>query len=46
VRILQAGGDAGQGADGGIEGLLFAAQLLRPLLVAPDTGVGEELFYE
>jgi hypothetical protein len=28
-----------------VEGLLLAAQLLGLLLVAPDAGIGEELFY-
>jgi hypothetical protein len=45
LRVRQARADRGEARDGGVEGLLLAAQFLGLLLVAPDAGVGEELLY-
>jgi hypothetical protein len=43
--VLQAGVDAAERADGRVERLLLAPELLRALLVVPDAGVGELLLY-
>jgi hypothetical protein len=45
LRVGEARRDGGEVADCGVEGLFLAAQFLGLLLVAPDAGVGEELFY-
>jgi len=45
LRVLQAGVDAGELADGRVERLLLPPELLRALLVVPDAGVGEGLLY-
>jgi hypothetical protein len=44
-RVLQARADLGQHGDGAFEGFLFPAELLGSLLVVPDAGIGEQLFY-
>jgi hypothetical protein len=41
--VREAGADRGQAADRGFEGLLFLAELLGALLVAPDARLGERL---
>jgi hypothetical protein len=45
ARIVQAGGDRDQTADRLAENLLFLAQLLGPLRIAPDGGIGERRVY-
>jgi len=45
LRVREAGGDRREVADGRVERLLLAPELLGLLLVAPDAGIGEELLY-
>src|SRR2546427_4370582 len=44
TRIAQRRGDRGEPGDGRVQRLLFPAEVLRALGVAPDLGIGQERF--